>query len=512
MNHIPKTLPTADASTTDAPAVLPDPLPIRPFSRTARLSVTLPGSKSITNRALVLAALAAGTTTLRGALFSRDTRIMVAALRELGFSVECAEAAREITVGGRGGEIPNARASLHVGNAGTAARFLTAMLALRRGGEYALDGDDAMRRRPMDGLLRALEPLGATATAPDGSLAKSFPFTLRTAGLRGGEILADASASSQILSALLLVAPLAPAPLRIRLAGKTVSEPFVEMTLRLMSQFGAPPPETSPTPSTPDAATTFAFRGNANYHSPAYAYDIEPDATAASYFLALPLAAPVSVLVRGLRENSLQGDTAFAKILRKIGLDIRTVADGFLAEKPPAPSASPRATPPASAPASPPVHAAVAHDFNAVSDTFLTLAALAPLLPEPLSIRGVAHARRQETDRLLAVAVELERLGQRVEPSAAALRADPSIGDLTIFPDLAAMRRLSSAAPLPVRTYEDHRMAMSFAILGTHDLHGDGRPWLAIEDPACCGKTFPDFFDVLAGLQQTCLPVCALFR
>jgi 3-phosphoshikimate 1-carboxyvinyltransferase len=212
-------------------------------------------------------------------------------------------------------------------------------------------------------------------------------------------------------------------------------------------------------------------------------YPVEPDATAASYFLALPLAVPQTrVLVRGLRDGGLQGDLAFTDVLRKLGVEIKKTSDGFCAGAQPPPR--------------PPVYS---FDFNAISDTFLTLAALAPLLPAPVNIRGVAHARRQETDRLLAAATELERLGQRVAPSAAELRADTALGEITIFPDRAAMRRACAAAPVLIETYDDHRFAMSFAILGSHDLHGDCRPWLAIANPACCAKTFPNFFNVLEG-------------
>jgi 5-enolpyruvylshikimate-3-phosphate synthase len=557
------------------------PLAIHPITRPTTATITLPGSKSITNRALILAALSDGPVTLEGALFSRDTRIMATALTTLGFEVAANEDARTISVRGLGGEIPVARATLDVGNAGTAARFLTALLALRRGGEYILDGDAAMRARPMSGLLRALAAQGATATAPDGGAAETFPFTLRTNGLRGGEIAVDAAASSQILSALLLVAPLADAPAIVRLAGETVSQPFVEMTLRMMADFGHG--TTTSGAATAAGPSVFTFKNRAAYHAPttrelakwkvegrsvgwmldsdldsnepadadarAERYLIEPDATAASYFLALPLAAPVTVRLRGLRNDGLQGDAAFAEVLRRLGLPIRPIADGNGLEsappqshEPPAPAQalplpcgssaspassvcavhsaiSPTQTPNGSAPAptqAPPlpggssaspasavcaVHSAIPptpngwiFDFNAISDTFLTLAALAPLLASPLTIRGVAHARRQETDRLLAVATELEKLGQRVAPSAAELRVNPDAGDITIYPDLAAMRRATETSPISIRTYEDHRIAMSFAILASHNLHGDGRPWLLIEDPACCAKTFPTFF------------------
>ena len=184
----------------------PDKLPIVPFTRPLRGTLTLPGSKSITNRALILAALATRPVTLHGALFSRDTLLMIEALRALGFAVQADETARTITVQGRGGEIPNRTARLFVGNAGTAARFLTALVCLRPDGVYHFDGDEAMRRRPIGPLLDALATQGAAADA------RAFPFALRTAGLRGGVVEVDASESSQLFSALLLVAPKARAP------------------------------------------------------------------------------------------------------------------------------------------------------------------------------------------------------------------------------------------------------------------------------------------------------------
>jgi 3-phosphoshikimate 1-carboxyvinyltransferase len=454
---------------------MPTLLPIRPFTSPVTATARIPGSKSITNRALVLAALAEGPTTLTGALFSRDTRIMLDALRTLGFDLHADEAARTIRVHGLGGKIPVARAALDFGNSGTSARFLTALLALHPHGEYQLDGDPALRARPMRGLLQALASQGVTATAPDGSPATNFPFTLRTCGLQGGTLTVDASESSQILTALLMVAPLAQRPAVVRLEGKTVSEPFVEMTLRMMSQFGS-------SVDTSEKGDSVLQRGFANAPGE---YAIEPDATAASYFLALPAVAPATLTLEGLRAG-LQGDIDFARILQKIGIPIRAGETAWTSSSP---SSGKRPS-------------GGDFDFNAISDTFLTLAALAPLLAGPLTIRGIAHARKQETDRLLAVATELERLGQRIEPSVVALREDPTLGAFTIYPDLAALLRLTAAAPVNIRTYEDHRIAMSFGVLGCHDLHGDGRPWIAIEDPACCGKTFPGFFDELERLRR----------
>ncbi len=409
----------------------PDKLPIVPFTRPVHGRVTLPGSKSITNRALILAALGRQTVTLHGALFSRDTRIMVAALRTLGFAVETDETALTIRITGRGGEIPVREARIDVGNAGTAARFLTAFVCLRPDGVYHFDGDEAMRRRPIGALLEALETQGARADN------RSFPFTLRTAGLRGGPVLLDASESSQLLSALLMVAPHAAAPLTVQLKGATVSRPFVRMTERMVAQFAAAPSD----------------------------YAIEGDATAASYFAALAVVTEGALEIDGLNvaPDALQGDVEFFRLLQARQLirgTGRLVAHG-------------------------PSRQGVIADFNDFSDTFLSLAAIAPLLDGPTKIAGIAHTRKQETDRVAGMARELQKLGQHVVETEDSLEIHP--------------RPLRSG--VEIETYHDHRFAMSFGVLGCHDLRGDGRPWLTVRDPACCTKTFPAFFDLLAGLR-----------
>ncbi len=411
-------------------SALPDQLSIRPFTRRLQGSVTLPGSKSITNRALVLGALARGPVLLRGALFSRDTRIMVAALRELGFAVETDEVALTIRVEGRGGEIPVREARLHVGNAGTAARFLTAFVCLRPDGIYHFDGDEAMRRRPIGALLEALAAQGARADA------QSFPFTLRTAGLPGGEVELDASESSQMLSALLMVAPHARTPLKVRLRGAAGSKPFVQMTQEMLHQFAVNPTD----------------------------YAIEGDASAASYFLALPLVTGGQIALPNYG-GPLQGDVRFLDVARAVGLVAASGRD-FSFER-----GQPRR--------------AVQQNFREFSDTFLTLAALAPLLDGPTRITGIAHTRKQETDRVAGMARELRKLGQHVVETEDALEIHPQ----PLVPDVV------------IETYHDHRFAMSFGILGCHDLRGDGRPWLTIKDPACCAKTFPSFFSELASLH-----------
>ena len=448
-------------------------LVIRPFQTPARGVAQVPGSKSITNRALILAALANGVTFFTGALFSRDTRILIAALQSLGFKVEADEAACTIRIAGLGGRIPNARAKIHVGNAGTAARFLTAFLALAPDGCYELDGDEAMRARPMRGLLDALTAGGCRALRSDGAPAIGFPFTLHTTG-KLGRLEVDASASSQLLSALLMVLPLS-AGASVCMKGSTVSEPFVEMTARMCGQFGRPLEHLA------DGSWTCPVPGAYVAQS---SYAIEPDATAASYFIALPAVTGfrASIRIEGYAAGGLQGDTAFAKVAAACGATLKPANGTLIAESWSAIRGG-------------------AFDFNAFSDTFLTLATVATLADSPVKISGIAHTRKQETDRVLAMATELERLGIKVAPTAAELRADDSLSSLTIFPGKAALRRVAADGPITIHTYEDHRMAMSFGVLGSFDLFGDGRPWLAIEDPACTAKTFPHFFQALESLR-----------
>lgn len=424
-------------------AALPELLPIRPFAGPARGSVSLPGSKSLTNRALLLAALTDQPVTLTRALNSDDTQLMAAALRALGYSVETDAEETGLRVSNQAKAFRSGRAELFVGLAGTAARFLTALCAAAPHGVYRIDGVPQMRKRPMDGLITALRTLGADVRClqDDGF----FPLEIHAHGLRGGEVDLDASASSQLMSALLMVAPRAAGPITVRLVG-SVRWTFVEMTRRLMAEFGvevARPQE-----------GTFII-GPAAYHPPD-PYMIEPDATAASYWQALPLAVGGRVDLPGLRPPGagLQGDAAFAGVLERV-----------------------RARPPGA------VHE---EDFHEISDTFLTLAALTPLLGGPTRITGIRHTRHQETDRVAGMAAELRKLGQDVIEEDDALTVKP--------------RPLRSGET--IETHGDHRFAMSFAILGCHDLHGDGEPWLAIRNPGVCAKTFPRFFELLEQVRE----------
>lgn len=442
---------------------LPDLLPVQPFTRPVRGVVHVPGSKSLTNRALLLAALCDRPMTLTGALFSEDTQVMITALRRLGFSVTADPATATLRVADQGNAFSDAEVELFVGLAGTAARFLTALCAAAPRGRYLLDGVPQMRRRPMQPLVEALRSLGADIRCPveEGH----FPLEIRARGLRGGAVGLDASESSQLLSALLMVAPLCRSDLVIELSGP-VRRPFVDMTARLMEQFGRTPAVTW------IGNERLIATAGGRYVPPHDHYAIEPDATAAGYFLALPLVTRGEITVPGLEAgpgNALQGDLRFAEVLARAGLTL---------------DARPKATVAV-------FHgsrgAGVSQDFSQFSDTFLTLAAIAPLLEGPTRITGIAHTRKQETDRVAGMARELTRLGQHVIETADSLEIHP--------------RPLEGG--VIVETHGDHRFAMSFAILGCHDLHGDGRPWLTIRNPGCCAKTFPGYFDVLESLRQT---------
>lgn len=426
---------------------LPELLPIVPFTRPVRGSLRLPGSKSLTNRALLLAAMSPTPVRLEGALASEDTVLMATALRALGISVVADAAGTTVDVSGQDHAFATATdgqpVELFVGLAGTAARFLTAYCATAPGGTYRIDGVAQMRRRPMRPLLEALRALGVRVRClgEEGF----FPVEIAGGGLAGGRVPLDASESSQLLSALLMIAPRARAPITVDLHG-TIRQTFVDMSLRLMAEFGV----------------RGVRREGAAYHLTPAAYrppavvTIEPDATAASYFQALPLVVGGTLDLPGLRPPGagLQGDSAFIDVLGRVG---RRQPGALLAE-----------------------------DFHEISDTFLTLAAITPLLAGPTRITGIAHTRKQETDRVAGMAAELRRLGQDVTEEEDALTITP--------------RPLRTGQV--IETYGDHRFAMSFGILACRDVRGDGRPWLTLRDPGCCAKTFPDFFTRLEALRQ----------
>jgi len=458
---------------------MPAPLPIQPLDHALDSTLSLPGSKSITNRALILAALAKGETRLEGALFSRDTQIMLAALDALGFETSADETAAAITVKGLGGSIPNSHAAIDIGNAGTAARFLTAFLALNAGGEYRLDGDAPMRERPMSGLLDALVALGAAEFEFHGE-SGHFPFTLKAKGYQGGEATVDARASSQILSALLLAAPTSTgsgqAGGAVKLISPDVRPHYVAITLKMREAFGAAPIEASETGEYALPATEYSAPASGSYA-------IEPDISAASYFLALTLIHGGSLRIPNLGSDPLQGDAHFVEVLAHHGLRVDADRSEWTAT---------------CSESNDPQRGHREIDFNSISDTFLTYAAITPLLGESVRITGIGHTRHQETDRIAGMATELSKLGQLVKEEDDALTIQPKPNELRAR----ALKARNAGKLLCIDTYEDHRFAMSFAVLASFDLLGDGQPWLAIKDPTCCAKTFPGFFEALESLRH----------
>ena len=289
---------------------------INPISHPLSASVRVPGSKSLTNRALLIAALADGTTLLTNALFSDDSLYFARALQRLGFDVQIDEAKKQMRVTGLGGKIPSHQAELFVGNAGTAARFLSAFLTLGLG-EYTLDGDARMRERPIGDLIRALEHLGADIESVDNK--DSLPIKINARGLRGGKTKIAGNISSQFLSALLMAAPYAHLPVEIELSSELNSKPYVDMTLAIMEDFGV----------RIDRSGYDRFAIRQGVYSPRSTYTIESDASAASYFFAAPAICGGTVKVENVTRNSKQGDVAFLDVLVKMGCSVREVDNGI---------------------------------------------------------------------------------------------------------------------------------------------------------------------------------------
>ena len=420
-----------------------DSIEIQPVTGPIVGSICPPGSKSITNRAFVIAALANGETRLKGVLDSEDTRVMIESLRRLGFKVEADSAACTATVVGQSGQLPIDTADLFLENSGTSIRFLTALCALGTG-PYTLDGIARMRERPIGDLATALNQLGASieCTANAG-----FPPVTVRGGSVGGSTQVAGNMSSQFLSALLMMAPACKSDVTIQVEGELVSKPYVQMTLSMMRDFGV----------SVTADGTAAFTTKPQTYG-AREYLIEPDASAASYFFGAAAITGGKVTVRGLTRQAMQGDVLFVDALASMGCTVEETADSITVT-------------------GPDKLTGIELDMNAISDTAQTLAAVAVFADGPTTIRNVEHMRHKETDRVDAVATELNRLGIRTEVFADGLQIVP--GPVT---------------PAIVQTYNDHRMAMSFSLIGLRN------PGIRIANPKCTGKTYPNYFQDLSSL------------
>ena len=423
-------------------------LTLKPISKIEG-EINLPGSKSLSNRALLLAALAEGTTTITNLLESDDTRHMLNALKQLGIDYTLSENKTTCTVTGNAGAIRRTNLEeLFLGNAGTAMRPLCAALCLGTG-SYLLTGEPRMKERPIGHLVDALREAGAKITYQEGE--GYPPLLIEANGLSGGKVKIDGAISSQFLTALLLAAPLAKEDMTISIIGELVSKPYIDITLHIMQEFGVEVAH--------DNYQTFRVKGGQTYKA-VETFMVEGDASSASYFLAAAAIKGGTVKVTGIGKKSIQGDIQFVDVLEKMGAvvewgdDFVSVSKGEL-------------------------HA-IDMDFNHIPDAAMTIATTALFAEGTTTLRNIYNWRVKETDRLFAMATELRKVGAEVEEGEDYLKITP--------PDV-----LKHAA---IDTYDDHRMAMCFSLLALDPVS------VTINEPECTAKTFPTYFEVLESISS----------
>lgn len=426
---------------------------LTPFSRPFRATLSPPGSKSLTNRALVIAALAEGESTIENVLVADDTQVMIDGLRRLGFVLKTDEGRRTVCVKGEKGRVPAQKAALACGNSGTTIRFLAALCSLGRG-RYKLDGNDRMRQRPIGGLVQLLTSLGGRV---EYDLQEGYPpVTVYGGGLAGGHTVYPAARSSQYLSAVLMAAPFASEEVTVDIEPPAASWPYVEMTAGLMKRFGA----RVIIARRPGASDPKSLRVTNERYRAAH-YRVEPDASSATYFLAAAAAHPgASVTIGGLGSDSLQGDVGFACVLEAMGAEAEFREESLTV------TGTGRLK-------------GVDVDMAGMPDAAMTLAALAVLADGETVIRGLQTLRVKETDRLAALQTELRKLG----------------ADAVVEGDALRVRPPQEVRPAEIDTYDDHRMAMSFAVVGTR-VAG-----ITVRDSGCVSKTYPGFFADLESLR-----------
>ena len=422
-----------------------------PAARLRPAAITLPGSKSISNRTLLLAALSDNACRIENLLDADDTRHMLAALQSLGVRIEH-HGGGSYTVHGCGGRFPQRQADLFLGNAGTAFRPLTAALALL-GGDYHLHGVARMHERPIGDLVDALRQAGANIRYEGQTGYPPLHIGERQAGGQS-RIAVRGNVSSQFLTALLMALPLTGQAHEIEVQGELISKPYIDITLKLMAQFGVQVAH--------DSHRLFRLPETARYHAPATLH-VEGDASGASYFLAAGLLAAAPVRVNGIGRHSIQGDTAFAAELEKIGAAVEWGENYIQVARRPSQRIRPFDL-----------------DANHIPDAAMTLAVVALASGARCSLRNIGSWRVKETDRIAAMAAELRKLGARVEEEAEAIHITPP-------PRLADNARID--------TYDDHRMAMCFSLVSLL-----GVP-VYINDPQCVNKTFPDYFRLFESMR-----------
>ena len=416
-------------------------------------TVTVPGSKSMTNRALLMGSLADGKTTLSGVLFSDDSRHFLAALQALGFDVEIQEAQKQVTITGLNGKVPVTEGKIDVGSAGTAARFLTALLGVAEG-TFTIQASEQMKKRPMKPLFDVLVAIGAKISY----LEKEGHLPIQITGIGGTKamdevccVALDISESTQFLSALLLISPMIKQGLSIAITSARKDGSYIQITRKMMENFGV---------EVMFDGENYNIRKDSSYK--AGAYQIEPDISAACYFYAAAALTGGKALVKNVTWDCMQGDLQFLNVLAQMGCTITETAQGIVVC-----GAEGRRL------------KGITVDMKEFSDQTMTLAAIAPFAEEDVRIENVGHIRLQESDRIHAIATELSRLGVTCKEEKDALTIQPKMPNAGI-----------------VQTYDDHRMAMAFALIG---LRVQG---LEIANPMCCRKTFEEYFDVLETLTR----------
>lgn len=411
--------------------------------------VNLPGSKSLSNRALLLAALAEGTTTIRNLLQSDDTRHMLNALKQLGIEYTLSEDKTECSVVGNAGALKNAELQeLFLGNAGTAMRPLCAALCLGKG-TYVLTGEPRMKERPIGHLVDALRQAGAEISYLENE--GYPPLKIEANGLKGGKVEIDGSISSQFLTALLLASPMIETDLTISIIGELVSKPYIDITLDIMQKFGV---EVSN-----DDYKTFKIKAGQKYKA-IESYMVEGDASSASYFLAAAAIKGGTVKVTGIGRDSIQGDVQFVDVLELMGARVEWAETYISVTRD--------------------VLRPIDMDCNHIPDAAMTVATMALFAKGTTTLRNIYNWRVKETDRLFAMATELRKVGAEVEEGEDYLKITPP-------------KVLKHAA---IDTYDDHRMAMCFSLLALDPVS------VTINEPECTAKTFPTYFEVLESISS----------
>lgn len=425
---------------------------VTPVKRQTPFTVTVPGSKSITNRAMLLAALSDGECLLKNALFSSDSRALLASLQALGIRCSADEFTKEIRLTGCNGSLPNKTATVNAASAGTAARFLTALLAFSDG-TYVLDASEQMKKRPMAPLIDALCGLGISVTA----LEQEGHLPLRIEGAKhklvsAPELSVSIDQSSQFLSALMMTGALLPDGLTVTPVGSRTAMSYVQITEHMMKEFGIVPVRSS----SDGSGTVYRIPGSCTYRS--QVYEIEPDLSGACYYYAAAVLLGTTVTVTGVHKNSMQGDLRFILALEQLGCTVTDTPEGIQVTGPKDGH-----------------YPGLDITMSDFSDQTMTMAVLALFADSPTHIRGVGHIRAQECDRMTATVTEINRLGGNAQ-------VDEEGTGIQITP-----------VPLHgarIETYDDHRMAMAFSLAG---LRVEG---VEISNPSCCKKTFENYFDL----------------